>query len=182
MEVGDPVQRVDEQGHGQEHEGEGREDGQGARCAVAGDARECASEPDRGDRPQPVDEEEAKLPAQHPAIDGQEEVFVKQPAGSEDGQDGDNGLSPPPCDRLEDMLLEPAMDPHVVPAPEVEHRMGQDGIAEAVNEVKSRQGERPDQQMVGTTGQQVDLESFPGALEQEALVGNAQALAQRRQG
>jgi hypothetical protein len=145
VEVGDSVEAVNEYRSGQEHEGQSCRNGQRARNAAPGNLLD--SSPDQGgeNRAYAVDQKVPELPAQQPEIDGQEQVFVEQSAGAEDRQNPENGLSPTPADWLEDVALEPAVNPYVVPAPEIEYRMRQYRIAESIAQAETRKRERADE-------------------------------------
>src|SRR5205823_4036943 len=108
--------------------------GQRAWHAPAGDGLIGPAEPGAGDGSQPVESEERRLPAQQVGSGWQDDVLVEQPADREDGEDAQDRPSSSTPDRLEDVPLEPSVDPHVVPAPEVEDRVSQDGVAEGIGD------------------------------------------------
>ena len=128
----------------------------------------------RRSRPVRAELKNASCQPSSSGVIGHEQVFVQQPAEAEDGEDAQDRHSP--CRPIGSKMcsLEPAVDPDVVPAPEVEDRASQDGIAKSVEDAVAGQGERRDQEVVGTSGQQVDLEHLQGTVEPEIAVGQAE--------
>jgi hypothetical protein len=90
---------------------------------------------------------------------------VEQPADREDRQDAQDRPPSSPADRIKDMTFQPSMDPDVVPAPEVEHRTGEDGITKGVGAAEARQSERSNHQAARTTADGIDLQRFERAVE-----------------
>src|SRR5262249_46980836 len=120
VEVDDSIEAVDEDRRGQEDERQCCSDRKGARRAPAGDACQSASGTLTGDGTHTVYREKGELPAEHFAIDENEEIFVKQSTGDKDGQNAKDGFSATTTDRLKDTPLEPSVNPYVISAPEVE--------------------------------------------------------------
>ena len=122
--------------------------------------------------PEAVDEREACAARSRSAPTMQRGVtMLSEPGGRSGRRAGPVG----------DVHLEPAVDPHVVPTPEVKDGVGQDGIPKSVEYAVAGQGEHRDQQIVGAPGQQVDLQRFERAVDQEPPVRDSQRLAESGQ-
>jgi hypothetical protein len=171
VQVDDPIHAPDEDRRRQEHEAERGRDGQPFRGAMSPHSPIAPAEPGPGDRSQAVQPEERELPADEFRDGHHEQVFVEESADREDGQDAQDRPSSSPPDRLEDVPLEPSMDPDVIPAPEIEHRAGEDRVAEAIGNAVARQREGRHHQVVGPADQSVDLQRLERAIQPDAPHG-----------